>query len=284
VTHQVRALALAAVSWLVALVLLSLVPASASAATVPYNDLAAKGSIALCNVDGTAVTGGSINDKPFVWMAASSVSAPAPWNGPGRVAYLSAFQPRKDAYPDKWNGDTLTASSRYSDPKHPLTVATPLDWSLAQYLHEFPVRWDGFVQLRMFFGAANQGINNGGTYPTADIKITGKTWTLVRGSTAGCKVGTATSSEVYEAHLPGATVKPTATRPPNASPKPTASSSTTASAQATAEPSLSAVAAGSSDRTDQGGGSSWFGPVAGLLIVVLGAIGYVAFRRARSGP
>ncbi len=216
-----------------------LIPTGAIAdVTVPYTDLSAKGSITLCDAAGHRVTAGSIDDKPFVLKAASTVPAPAPYDGAGRTAVLVAYQPSKTTYPDQWNGDTLTATSQYTDARHPMVVGTPLDFTLAQYLKEFPASDDGFVQLRMYFGAKGQGVMND-TYPTADLRVVGHTWTVVHGGNGDCTSGSAVSNEVAIAHLPGATASP--------SPR----SSVTSSAQATAPPSVS-----SSDSAAGGGGQA----------------------------
>lgn len=42
----------------------------------PYSDPRATSSLALCGKDGRQVTSGSISDRPFVWRAISSISAP----------------------------------------------------------------------------------------------------------------------------------------------------------------------------------------------------------------
>ncbi len=186
-------------------------PAAGADQGVPYTDLQSKGTIALCDAAGNRVVQGSVTDKPFVLTASSSVAAPAPFNGPGRTAVLLAYQPRQGVYPDQWHGDTLTATSQYTDAKHPMAVGTVLDFTLAQFLAEFPARWQGLVQLRIYYGAAGHGLYDGG-YPTTDIQVTGSTWHVVRGGTGDCKTGKAVSNEVAIAKLPGATATPTGTR------------------------------------------------------------------------
>jgi hypothetical protein len=218
--------------------------AAGAAVTVPYTDLSSKGTITLCDAKGNAVTAGSIDDKPFVLKASSTVPAPAPYGGQGRTATLLAYQPSKTTYPDQWSGDTLTAASQYTDPQHPMAVATPLDFTLAQYLKEFPARWDGFVQLRMYFGAKGQGVGND-SYPTTDLRIVGHTWTVVRGGSGNCTQGSAVSNEVAIAHVPGASASPTAPR-----------STVTSAAQATASASATAGAPSTGATPGDGGGQA----------------------------
>lgn len=179
---------------------------AASADTVPYTDMAAHGSVGLCDANGRAVTHGNIHDKPFVWRAVSSTGAPAPYDGDGRKATLVAYQPRSDAYPNQWSGDIMTSSSSYTNPRYPMAQATALDFSLADFLGEFPARWDGYLQLRIYLGAPGQDTLNT-SYPATDIKVTGDTWSVVRGASVPCTQGDAKDSE---------TVRTAAVNPPSA--------------------------------------------------------------------
>jgi hypothetical protein len=176
-----------------------LVPGLASAdQAVPFNDLQTVGGLALCDTHGHPVSAGNVDDKPFVAKAVSEHSPGGQWSGPGRSAVLYAYQPRKDAYPDQWNGDTLTAASAYEG--HPTAVATGLDFSLADYLEEFPTRWDNLVQLRMYWGARTVGFDQR-HYASAVLRIDGKRWQVIAGSTPGCTSGKASSTEVSVAGL-----------------------------------------------------------------------------------
>jgi hypothetical protein len=253
-------------------------PASADAA--PYSDLASNGTIALCDAAGNRVTSGSIDDKPFVIKASSSRAAPAPFNGEGRTAVLLAYQPRQNAYPDTWSGDILTGTAQYTDPAHPMAAATPLDFTLDDYLKEFPASWDGYVQLRMYFGARGHGVDNT-SYPTTDIKVTGKTWTVVRGGQGDCKAGTATSNEVAIAHLPGSSAKPTGTRgTATASPGSTSSAAPSTVVTSGSGPAVVAGSGGdpSADLTPTGGSGppAWVAALVGFgLLAVAGLLVYV---------
>jgi hypothetical protein len=154
---------------------------SASAAdAVPYNDPRSTGFITLYDKAGKPVKSGSIDDHPFVWKAAGSAKALAPYDGNGRKATLYAFQPRQGADPSTWSGDTLTASTDYTDPAHPTATASTVDFSLQDYLSEFPARWDGLVQLRIYLGVPGQSTYTV-RYASTDLKVTGRTWTVVGG-------------------------------------------------------------------------------------------------------
>jgi len=168
-------------------------PVSAASA-VPYTDPAANGYIGLCNQQGQQITSGSTSTGPFAWRAVSSSPAPASYAGPTRTAILMAYQPIQYIAPGDWSGDALTASAHYSNPANPMTAATGADESLDGYMIDFQPRWDGFLQLRIYLGAANeQGYSL--HYPTLDIKVTGNTWTAVDGGPVNCTSGTAVSFE-----------------------------------------------------------------------------------------
>ena len=201
-------------SLLAAAAAIVLVPGVASAGDkVPFNDLQTVGGIALCDRHGNAVTSGSIHDKPFVEKAVSAYTPDKEWTGDGRSAVLYAYQPRKEAYPDQWNGDSLTAASAYDG--RPTAVATALDFTLADYLREFPTKWDDLVQLRLYWGARSVGFDQR-QYASVVLKVDGDRWTAIDGTEPGCGSGKASSTEVTVAGL-----DPVA----SASPHPGASSS-----------------------------------------------------------
>jgi hypothetical protein len=154
-------------------------PARAASA-VPYNDSQSIGFITLYDKAGKAVKGGTLTDKPFVWKAVSSQKAPAPYDGDGRKASLLAYQPRKGAPPTDWSGDTLTAATAYPDAGHPTAQAGAEDFSLQDFLVGLPPRWDGLIQLRMYFAAPGQAVLTG-KYASTDIRVTGQTWAIAGG-------------------------------------------------------------------------------------------------------
>ena len=162
-------------------VLVTLLSLVACSKAVPYDDSASTGALALVDQNGKAVTTGSVNDKPFVRAAVSLVKAPSPYDKPGRKAALMAFQPRKGVSPALWGGDFMTGSTTYENPNFPTAHGTDEDISLANFIAEFPPQWNGMIQLRIYLGAPQEpGLTS--SYVTADIKVSGDTWTLVRGS------------------------------------------------------------------------------------------------------
>ncbi len=171
----------------VAATVLAVWPAGATDA-VPYNDGQSIGAITLYDKAGNTMSGGKVTDRPFVWRAASSQKAPAPYDKEGRKATLLAYQPRKGASPAEWSGDTMTASTGYTDVNHPTVQATDTDFTLKDFLDGFPAGWDGLVQLRIYFGAPEQPTLTS-KYVTADIRVTGDSWALVRSGPAAGQNG-----------------------------------------------------------------------------------------------
>ncbi len=155
---------------------------------LPYTDQYAHGSIGLCDKAGNNITRGSVYDKPFAWRAVSAVAAAGALAGPGRKATLYAYQPRKGVDPANWSGQQLGAASAYSSTTVPVAQQTDRDPALSDYLNNFPPQWDKLVELRIYFGALNIPVS-ASSYPAADIRITGTTWTLLNGAKVDCNAG-----------------------------------------------------------------------------------------------
>ena len=250
---------------------LALAVPQAAADDVPFHDIGSVGGIALCDGQNHRLTGGSIDSQPFVYKAVSTVAAPSPYGGPGHSASLYAYQPRQDAYPDQWNGDSVTAASEYPDAQ--------LDPPLATFLAAYPARWDNLVQMRLYWGARGVGFD-GRHYATAVIKIEGHRWRLVSAPAGDCGTSTAVSTEVTIAHL-------------NTTPTPSGSGHPTASRSAL--PGVATGPAGSSAAGSSGGtvgtagshaphSASWSDLLpwlAGALAVLIG-LGALVRRRSRA--
>jgi hypothetical protein len=255
---------------------------------VPYQDPSAAGFIGLCDRAGQPVTHGTINTKPFVWRAVSSVAAPAPYNGGGRTAALYAFQPQQSLPPGDWSGDQLTASSRYSNAADPMAAGTTGDLSLAEFIGEYRPVWDGLLELRMFLGAPDQQ-PYALSYPATDIQVTGNTWHVVDGGTLSCSSGRAESIESIL--LPKSTTKPESK---NGHPKARASKSPAPAASATATKPSDSRAGSSADASpstvalQSPAGSNGHPTIvvvilaAGFVLIVAG--GFIVSRRRRGMP
>ncbi|MFG2037306.1 LPXTG cell wall anchor domain-containing protein [Dactylosporangium sp. NPDC048998] len=145
---------------------------------VPYHDERSTGAIVLYGADGKAKTSGKLSDKPFVAKAVSQAAAPAPYDGEGRKATLLAYQPRENVSPELWAGTFLTGANAYSDAAHPTVEAPEQGFSLGEFIKQYPTRWNGLVQLRIYLGVPNEPTLNS-SYATADLKVEGDTWTLL---------------------------------------------------------------------------------------------------------
>ena len=262
--------------------------------SVPYTDNSANGTITLCDYAGRPVKHGKVNDAPFVWAAVSSAAAEPAFATPGRTATLFAYQPRQGSLPGDWSGEQLTAGLTYADPAHPVAVANQDEGAaFKSFLDTYPTQWDGLVQLRVYLGAKNQGIQNT-TYPTADIQVKGDTWTLLRGGNVPCDVANASLrlNGVPSTLPPGGTSGAgSATSGPGASSgnHPGASQTVTGSAHS-GDPSNGAGAgAGKANgvsavqKTGSGGAGLAIGIIGLGALVVLGAAWLIVrSRRARA--
>jgi hypothetical protein len=257
-----------------------------AASGVPYQDPSASGYVGLCDKAGHQITHGSITTKPFAWRAVSSVAAKPPYNGPGGTAVLVAYQPIQNVPSGDWSGDMLTASSRYTDPAHPMAAATGSDESLKDFMGEFRPMWNGLLQLRIFLGAPEQQINSV-TYPATDIRVTGDTWQVVDGGTVNCG-GSGKSVSIETILLPKST--------PKSKSKGTSQQKVTSPGKATATPSTVATPSGAraglapsaspvASQTGSGSGNHTSAAIVILIaaVAVLTGFGYGAVRRRR-GP
>ena len=176
----------------------------------------------------------------------------------------------------------MTASSRYSNPNNPMAAATDGDYSLADFISDFPMKWDNFIQLRMYLGTANAQ-QYSLHYPTLDIQVTGDTWQAVDGGPVNCAAGTAESIETIV--LPSSTtttVPAPAGHSATSTPAGTTKSSGTTPAGSTGTTSPTREAAPAPAHSTS---SSDTGLIAGIVVAGLAAVGlltYLLVRRRRS--
>lgn len=261
----------------------------AQADSVPFSDPNAQGQIGLCDGNGHPVQNGSTISHPYVVAAGSSQAAPSGYTASkGAKATLYAFQPRQNVDPGQWSGFQLTGSSAYADANHPLVSGTNLDPSLKDFVTAFPAKWDGLVQLRIYYTAPNK-VASKRTYPAAVLRVQGNQWTLVQGAQLNCDLAKVVSSEklllpasAFDPAHPAVTDAPSLTEH-SSSPAPTgatAKGSSSAAARpsatgsgAVAGPATKAVA----DTSDSSSATPWV--VAGLVLVgILGLAGGAAWR------
>jgi hypothetical protein len=257
-----------------AMIGMSLGGSAVAASSVPYKDSNASGFVGLCDKTKHPITSGSIYDKPFVWTAVSST--PAPKGYEHGKATLIAYQPRKDVDPGQWSGRQLTSSSSFTNPAHPMSQATNGDDPLVFFTGAFPPRWDGLIELRLYFSGPDVAPHQA-PYPATNIRVTGERWSVVSSGSAACNAGTATSIETVT--LPKSKLASPAPVKVNGVAKGTNGA---AGAQPTTRSEAVNVATGLSNH----GSSDTGGVTIGLLSVAVlgvGTGGFYLWRRKRSG-
>lgn len=180
---------------------------AAHAATSPpwEPDQSATGTVAFYDASGTVITGGSINDNP---MAAYAVAS-APVRAGDTRAVLDEAQPNPNSSPPSlWNNDQLSAVTTFpvtaaGAPASIKSLTTPVvtgaggDLNLSDFIGEFPntdptgagcayaatpsgctnTAYQNIYQLRI------KTLNTDGVltdnYATADILVSGTTWTQI---------------------------------------------------------------------------------------------------------
>ncbi len=153
---------------------------------VPYDDAAATGSITLCDASGHRVTEGSVDDRPFAAYAVGStpLSDRVPADAPA-YATLYGYQPRAEVDPLEFSGSPIGGPVLFTQSARPATQVGADAWSLANFTEVFPAKDDGYVQLRLITSAEGVGAFTQ-AYDTADVRIDGNRWHLVRGGHASC--------------------------------------------------------------------------------------------------
>jgi len=200
----------------------------------------------MCDQLNHRVTTGNVSDAPFAWKLIGSTAPVYPYDEAGRTATLYAYQPRQGVDPPQWSGTQLTGSSRYTTVKAPTAVATPRDPALTQFTLAYPPKWEGLVQLRLFMGGPGLPIQSL-HYDTADLRVTGGVWTVVRGGSLPCTAGAAKSDEdllLGPVHTPAPSSRATVVQPPVTTEGPTASSAASAAAAGAQQPVASTAPTG----------------------------------------
>jgi hypothetical protein len=263
--------------------------ASAAGSGVPFTDPNAHGTLTFCNPNGQPMTSGRLSTQPFAWKTVSSVAPPSGYGLPSSRATLYAYQPIQFIDPGDWSGLQITGASSFSNRAHPLVQATSGDATMRNFVASYPPHWDGLVQLRMYFTGFNKPLDLN-KYPSAVLKITGNTWTLVQGGGASCTSGTGVSDETRL--LPKSRFSSPPAEQTGASASP--SSSTGAKGSAASSPGSSGSdgstgsAAGNSDSQSGSGSSAGLSAGAktgiGLGVLALVGAGVVAILLWRRRP
>lgn len=161
-----------------------------SAVTVPpwEPDPNSVGGLLFFNSSGQAVAGGSVNDSPI----AAYVEGASLVRSGDTVATLYGYLPIDGEQPSAWSGEQLGGSTTFPNAAAPSPLNTsslPLetgadgDETLATLESDFPNKdtsSDGYVgmyQLRLYTNAAHKSQTT--TYDSADILISGSSWSVV---------------------------------------------------------------------------------------------------------
>ena len=181
----------------------------ASAVPPPYEpDGGSIGSLTFYDASGNVITTGNVNDAPF----AAYVQASHAGRAGDTKATLYGYSPKNGVPTGSWSGEQLTASPTYPKPTAPaplnssplpLVSLTAADSPLSTLIGDFPNTavdsYQGLYQLRV--KTSGPGQPAAATYDSADILVTGSTWTLV-----------------YPAPVPQATTISLAVAPPSPQP------------------------------------------------------------------
>jgi hypothetical protein len=163
---------------------------SAAAATPPpwEPDGNSVGGLTFYNAAGTVITGGSTSDSPIAAYVQGNTVVRAGDN----KATLFGYLPVNGQVPGQWSGEALGASTPFPNAGAPASVSSTLpvetgasgDESIVTLAQDFPNNdnssdgYKGIYQLRL----RTSSTSGGGlttTYDSADIQITGTTWSVV---------------------------------------------------------------------------------------------------------
>lgn len=164
----------------------ALIVVRGGAETVPYDDAASSGLLTLCDSKGHEVTEGKITDKPFapIVLGGSRLDSQVPSDAVA-IGTLYGYQPRDGVEPLEFSGAPIGGPVPFTDHDKPATRVVEDGYSLAEFTSIYPAQVDGYIQLRLItsvdgFGAFAE------SYDTADLKIDGDRWKVVRGGHASC--------------------------------------------------------------------------------------------------
>ena len=152
----------------------------------PYTDAASTGSLTLCDTQGHRVTSGKITDKPIapIVLGSTRLDARVPDQAQG-LATLYGYQPRAGVEASEFSGAPIGGPVAFRDHRRPATRVVKDGYSIKDFTTIYPANDKGFVQLRLILSADGLGVDTD-SYDTADLKVTGDTWHVVRGGDASC--------------------------------------------------------------------------------------------------
>jgi hypothetical protein len=162
------------------------VGSQASAATTPppfEPDPLSIGGLVFLDAGGHVLTGGNIADGPF----ATFVQATGPGRSGDTKATLFGYLPSSANATGDFAGEQLSLSTSYDfATENPKVTLTPADETLSVLAGNFPNAatdaYEGLYQLRL--KTSGPGQTAGEKYYSADIRITGSTWTVAYSNAA----------------------------------------------------------------------------------------------------
>ena len=175
------------------------------AATVPpwEPDANSVGGLVFYDAAGNVITGGSITDSPIAAYVAGTTVIRSGDTKATLFGYLPV--PAVPPVPGTWSGDTLSGPTTYPNNSAPsaiqsLPAGTPVvtgqsnDLTIANLEADFPnnsttAGYQGVYQLRLKTSVAGKSATT--TYDSADIVVTGSTWSVEY--SLGAQVTTTTS-------------------------------------------------------------------------------------------
>ena len=195
--------------------------ASAGAASAAGNppwepDGSSVGGLTFYNSAGSQITGGNISDAPLAAFVQGSTAVRAG----DTKATLYGYLPKTGQAPGAWSGEILGGPTTYPNSSAPAALASsalPLeagavnDLSVADLEADFPntdTTTDGYAgmyQLRLKTTQAGLGANT--TYDSADILITGSTWSVVYPVAAVTSTTTTLSSTPASPQVVGTSIQ-----------------------------------------------------------------------------
>ena len=161
---------------------------TASAATPPWEpDPGSVGGLTFFNAAGQQITGGNLTDSPI----AAYVEGTATVRSGDNVATLYGYLPKNGEAPSQWSGDQLGGSTAFPNASAPAPLGTatlpletgaPGDETVSTLEGDYPNTdttndgYAGIYQLRLETNKAGKVQTT--TYDSADILISGSTWSV----------------------------------------------------------------------------------------------------------
>jgi Bacterial Ig-like domain (group 3)/WxL domain surface cell wall-binding len=160
---------------------------AALAAAPPWEpDASSIGGLTFYDAAGNQITGGNVNDAPFATYVLAGTAGRAGDN----KATLFGYLPKNGVAIGAWTGEAISGSTTYPNASAPaplgssalpLVTQTSGDETIAQLAGDLPNTatdtYQGLYQLRLKTSGPNLPV--GATYDSADILISGSTWSVV---------------------------------------------------------------------------------------------------------